>query len=553
MQISKNELIGVLSQFNPWWKGESISDLPEWRRAAFNELYEWVYHPPALRAILLSGARQVGKTTLILQVIDTLLKEQAIPPANVLYATFDHPLIKMAGINAVLEAWREREPKLQGEEYIFLDEAQFIREFGTWVKHQVDFLKHRRIVFTGSAMPLIHKNQESGVGRWYTIRLTTLSFYEYLQLKKSQEKKSYRNIFHVLESAFKKDIKKEKSVSAQIPSFELGENFANLINNWLSTKGSSFEDFFKQYENQYIMPSFLPNLPPLKALKDLFDWSQQEFYQISDKAEPYVGHFNQYLVRGGFPQTVLVSSINQAHRLLREDIIDKVLKRDMTALFGVRRVIELEQTFLYLCMHDGGLLDMQQLCSNLEVKRPTTENFIDLLEGAHLIYRLRPFGYGKEILRAKFKVYLADPAIASAVLLKGKSILDSPRDLGIATETAVFKHLFARYYPKAIQFTYWRGSKEREVDLIAETDNQKIPFEIKYRAQKTGIRDLKGLVEFCNKEANKYAYVVTKSIKDFGPLKSDLLKTNTRVMQVPAALLCYWMGESELSQANFLD
>ena len=27
--------------------------------------------------------------------------------------------------------------------------------------------------------------------------------------------------------------------------------------------------------------------------------------------------------------------INQAQRLLREDIIDKVLKRDMTALFGV--------------------------------------------------------------------------------------------------------------------------------------------------------------------------------------------------------------------------
>jgi hypothetical protein len=38
-----------------------------------------------------------------------------------------------------------------------------------------------------------------------------------------------------------------------------------------------------------------------------------------------------------------------------------VLKRDMTALFGVRRVLELEHTFLYLCMHDGGLLDMPDL------------------------------------------------------------------------------------------------------------------------------------------------------------------------------------------------
>jgi len=52
------------------------------------------------------------------------------------------------------------------------------------VKHQVNFRKDRRIAFTGSAMPLVEADQESGVGRWHTIRLTTLSFYEYLQIKR---------------------------------------------------------------------------------------------------------------------------------------------------------------------------------------------------------------------------------------------------------------------------------------------------------------------------------------------------------------------------------
>jgi len=540
MKISKDELIGVLSQFNPWWRGEAIPDLPEWQRASFNELYDWVYRPPAPRAILLSGARQVGKTTLLLQVISALLNEQRVPAANILYATFDHPLIKMAGVDAVLEAWREREPKLQGEEYIFLDEAQFIRDFGTWVKHQVDFFKHRRIVFTGSAMPLI-KNQESGVGRWHTIKLTTLSFYEYLQLKERQELKSYRDISSFFIESFQKDLKRD------LPG--LAEFSFKKTDYKISQKAFMESASFEKISN--LKPTSLPDLPSLESLKTLFSWSQQEFYRVAEIAEPYVGHFNQYLVRGGFPQTAIVSSVNQAQRLLREDIIDKVLKRDMTALFGVRRVIELEQTFLYLCMHDGGLLDMQQLCSNLGVKRPTAENFIDLLEATHLVYRLRPFGYGKEILRAKFKIYLADPAIAPAVLLKGKNILDSPRDLGIATETAVFKHMVARHYPENTQFTYWRGSKEHEVDLIAETDNQKIPFEIKYRAKKTGIGELKGLIEFCNKESSEYAYVVTKSINDFGLIKDNSL-TNTKIMQIPAALLCYWMGKSELLQTNSL-
>ncbi len=432
---------------------------------------------------MLSGARQIGKTTLMLQLADVLLK-QGVPAANILYATFDHPILKLAGIDAVLQAWREREPRTAGPEYLLLDEAQFIRDWGTWVKHQVDFQKDRRIAFTGSAMPLVEADQESGVGRWHTIRLTTLSFYEYLQLKRLQ----------------------------------------------------------------------LPELPRLRSLRELFDWAPADLMRTSEIAAPYVGHFHEYLVRGGFPQTAQVESITQAQRLLREDIIDKVLKRDMTALFGVRRVLDLEHTFLYLCMHDGGLLDMADLCTNLAVKRPTAQHFIELLQATHLIYRLPPYGYGKEVLRARFKIYLADAAIAPAVMLKGKAILEDPAALGVATETAVFKHLFARYYAQSVRFSYWRGKREHEVDLVAEVGGELIPFEVKYRAQHTGARELKGLIELCQAKQIARGYVVTKSLDDFGlmrglpaPAAADPGQfAITQIMRIPAPLLCYWMGASEL-------
>lgn len=481
MKVSQAEIIAVLSPFNPWWRGEAVADLPDWRRAAYRDLLGWMSHPPAPRAVLLSGARQIGKTTLMLQVADALLAS-GVPAANVLYVTFDHPLLKLAGIDAVLDAWRAREPKAEGLEYLFLDEAQFIRDWGTWVKHQVDFRKDRRIAFTGSAMPLVEAGQESGVGRWHSIRLTTLSFYEYLHIKKLQ----------------------------------------------------------------------LPVLPPIKSLRELFDWSASDFYRVSEMAASYVGHFHEYLVRGGFPQTAQVESITQAQRLLREDIIDKVLKRDMTALFGVRRVLDLEHTFLYLCLHDGGLLDMNDLCANLEVKRPTAQHFIELLEATHLVYRLPPFGYGKDILRARFKVYLADAAIAPAVMLKGKALLEDPAALGVATETAVFKHLFARYYAQNVRFTYWRGQKEREVDLVAEVDGQIIPFEVKYRAQHTGAPELKGLFALCAQKQLARGYVVTKSLDDFGIMPSGLSSEegSTQIMRIPAPLLCYWMGASELQQSR---
>lgn len=380
-----------------------------------------------------------------------------------------------------MDAWRELEPKTSNIEYIFLDEAQFIKDFGTWVKHQIDFFKFRRIVFTGSATPLLNSGEESGVGRWHTLNISTLSFYEYLQLKKIQ----------------------------------------------------------------------FSHIPKINLLEDLFRYSKADFQKISHSSHELIGHFHEYLVRGGFPQTVLIDSISQAQKLLREDIIDKVLKRDMTALFGVRRVLELEQTFIYLCMHDGGIQDIQTLSSNLGITKHTVQNFINLLEATHLLYRLPPYGYGKEILRARYKLYLADPAIAPAILIKGKSIIEDSKALGNAVETAVFSHLKAHSTTNHVRFSYWKDAKNKELDLIIELLEQLIPIEIKYQTQ-VSASDLQGLINFCLKKASiKHAYVITKTAKDVG------LLTNThsplQIMQIPASIFCYWLGESEILQKSILN
>ena len=109
MELSKEAITAVLSRFNPWWREESISDLPSWKRAAFRELRLWTMDPPTRRAVVLSGAQQIGKTTLMQQMIQELL-DDGVQPSNILYVTFDHPILKLAGIDAVIEAWREREP-----------------------------------------------------------------------------------------------------------------------------------------------------------------------------------------------------------------------------------------------------------------------------------------------------------------------------------------------------------------------------------------------------------------------------------------------------------
>jgi predicted AAA+ superfamily ATPase len=314
--------------------------------------------------------------------------------------------------------------------------------------------------------------------------------------------------------------------------------------------GELFETLTKEYDSKTL--KVLEAIPNIKSLRELFDWSAPDFYRISEIPSSFIRYFHEYLFRGGFPQTIEIDSIEQVQKLLREDIIDKVLKRDMTAIFKTRNVLELEHVFLYLCLHGGGLVDLQAICQNLEVERPTVERFIQLFEATHLAYRLQRFGYGKEVLRAKYKIYLADPAISAAVLLRGKSVLDDPHALGVATETAVFKHLISRYYSQTVRFSYWQNKKKEEVDLIAEIGDKIIPFEVKYRAQHTGVRELKGLLEFCHEKNIERAYVVTKSLDDFGVMENTGLE-KTKIMRIPASLMCYWMGQSEGLGENIWD
>ncbi len=482
MEIPLSELYSVLQEFNPWWSGQPLGDLPEWERSASRPVWDWVRAEGSSRSLLLSGARQTGKTTLYRQTIRRMLAE-GYPPTNILYATFDHPILKLSGIQRTLHAWESLFPANPDRpRMLFLDEIQYVPDWQTWLKHQVDFQRQNRVAVTGSASPLKAASAESGVGRWETIPLATLSFGEFLRLR-------------------------------QIT---------------------------------------IPKLPELNSLLPLFDWSPGDFARLIPAARALTVYFHDYLLRGGFPEPAMVADLSRCQRLLREDIVDKVLKRDMTALYGVRRVLEVEKIFLYLCYHDGGILDVTTLTRELNgVNKQSAINFLELFESTHLIYRLKPFGYGKEVLRGRDKVYLADPALAGAVLLLGRRLLERPERLGAAVETAVFKHLFTRFYKETPTFSYWRDRKnsEHEVDLIGVLGDRLIPFEVKYQSTDVTPRKLKGLRLFLEERDVDRGYVITQRHEDFGVMNVESARPGqerkilpAKVLKIPAPLACYWLS-----------
>ena len=60
--------------------------------------------------------RRVGKTTILYQIIDHLIDE-GINPRNILYATFDNPILKLVNAENVLSIYETMYP-LEGTRYI---------------------------------------------------------------------------------------------------------------------------------------------------------------------------------------------------------------------------------------------------------------------------------------------------------------------------------------------------------------------------------------------------------------------------------------------------
>lgn len=253
-------------------------------------------------------------------------------------------------------------------------------------------------------------------------------------------------------------------------------------------------------------------------------------------------HFVRYLQVGGFPELALSKNDLLAQQVMREDVVDKVLKRDLPSLYNIRNATELERIFLYLCNISSGIVSIEAIARELNgVSRPTVENYIQYLESANLIYISQPVEMeGRKVLKARPKIYIADAAIRNAVLMDD-SILTDAVEMGKMVETSVYKHVAAFYYQKATQVGYYRaGKKNKEIDIVVDYPNiNNILIEVKYREQ-AHIADDDAICELADKASA--AIVVTKRAEDYGVCNTP---SGQKLLRIPAFAFLYLLGHAE--------
>lgn len=447
---------------------------------AYYEALKMIKHKTLRRFAVLSGARRVGKTTIMYQMIDNLIDE-GVCPKNILYVSFDNPIVKLVNVETVLSIY-DSLYLTEGTRYIFLDEIQYTENWELWMKVIYDCRKDIRLTATGSASPILEKGAaDSGTGRWSVLKIPTMSFYEYCRLLQLEE----------------------------------------------------------------------PILPDNLKMTKLVKMNNAELGDLVDRFAPLEAHFNRYLMIGGFPELVLSDDDIYAQRMLREDVVDKVIKRDVMTLFNIRSPLLMEKLFVYLCMNSTEIFSVTTAAKELEnTSVNTIDGYIRALEMSNLIYLAKPMDVGsKGALKGKPKIFIADAAIRNAVLMID-DILSDEKELGVMVETCVYKHMVSFYQGSAAQLGYFRKAKDnqKEVDVVIELPREKILCEVKYR-NNSHISDSDAIVELCRDDKSKAttAFLVTKRLDDFGITKHE---TKVPILRIPAIAFLYLLGKAEADGQN---
>lgn len=440
-------LIQELHRMNPWWNGDSMGNVPIFRRSIYKTLYESVTRG-RYKVVALRGPRQVGKTVLQEQMIKDLLEnKRVVSPRQVLRVQFEDlsflniqdpilTIVRWFENNVVQDTFNNMAEKGLPV-YIFLDEFQGVKNWNSQLKYISD-IGECRIFVTGSSALRIIAGKESMAGRVHWNEINTLGLSEISGLRKLG------------------------SLSPYCPEINLSEWTKKEF--WIKLKNAKWRDGDKSVLIDSVYESFCDfgGYPFCHTDKEIL-WKDAEDYLF----DTVVAKTIDLDLKAKFESTIPGSSTS----------LDATL---------------LKNAFRVLCKYTGHDISISKLCEGLNstcsssLKPAQIRKILEFFELSMLIKIINPFEHRLKNPKDNVKICLCDHAIRRAWLKEDVPLYgtNTNSDLAghvmegiIGTFFKSIKQLGVSYFPPV-----GKGKDaEGEVDFILEIGVHHIPVEVKYK------------------------------------------------------------------------
>ena len=476
----------VLDELNPWHRSGIVPDevLPGPERPLAEFLWQRLKHNRPRRHQLVLGPRRVGKTTALYQTVAHLLAE-GIPPFQIHWLKMDHPKLIEEDLGKLVKAALEScEATSEHPAFVMIDEIVYAEKWHNWLKTFHDLKWPVRIAATASASGAAKsRHAESGVGRWEEQYLPPYSFYDFLHLARMSPRSA-----------------QEEDDGEGIPT--------------LFPKATMF--------------------PPVSEIKiDVADTLAETLRLLPRNIPPDPSKdrlLRTFMLLGGFPEIIAdeqrdesdteVKALIRAQRVLRSEIIDRVIYKDIQLATEVRNPKRLERLLYAAGGQISELFLPKNVSNDLDIPVATVETYLSHLENAFLIFMLTNYSSNEVTTQKRGrKLYFHDGAVRNAALQRGLTPIDDQGEKGHLLENLAAASLHALATNASIRVYHWRDD-DSEVDLIYDDPREPLAFEIT-KSRKPHGSGLTALSERHKKFAGN-CYVVRPEAKVIHPDESSI-------------------------------
>ncbi len=230
------------------------------KRLLFHTIKKYINHKNAL---VITGMRQVGKTTLMKQLYDEVDSPK-------LLFDFDNPLDMLLfediDYNNIFKKLEKTAKSADKRLFVFIDEIQNLPEITKIIKYHIDHYNVKYIVTGSSNYYLKNLFPESLSGRKFLFILTPLSFQEFLFFNdKIPEPKIKDNFNEIIEEQNRFDFEKRNSEYENY--LEFGGFPEVVVTNDEETKTAILKNIFASFFEKDL--KILSDIKDIRELRDL--------------------------------------------------------------------------------------------------------------------------------------------------------------------------------------------------------------------------------------------------------------------------------------------
>lgn len=260
----------------------------------------------------------------------------------------------------------------------------------------------------------------------------------------------------------------------------------------------------------------------LLRLRDLFFKEDDKLslkYLINAKSKRFLEAFNEYLIFGGYPEVVLLSSKRDKIKKI-DSIASSYIQKDIRDLINIENIEGYNNLIKYLSINIGSLINISNISNSISLSIPTVKRYINILKETFIIDELKPFfkNKNKEISK-NGKIYFKDLGVRN-LQIKNFNDLSIRTDSGELYENYVFNRLNDNSDLLSSLFLY-RTQSKTEIDFIKVKESFATLYEVKSATYK---KIPKALVEFEKRYKEDFSGIKKIVVnRDFFDIRGDIL------------------------------